>query len=170
MIVSKTPNECTANELQDFTALVLAGGEVTAVGLETRIKKAKALLFLQQSDCLKGIAAVKHPESSYKERAFKKAHATEKADQFPFELGWVFVLPSLRGAGFSHKLVESALAVANGQAMFATSRADNTPMHKTLEKHGFMRHGKAYASNRGNQQLVLFVRSPTQQDAPGDEQ
>ena len=168
VIVTKTPSECLASELQDFAALVLAGGEVTADGLEARIKNAEALLFLQHDGCLKGIAAVKNPENSYKEGVFKKADAIEKAGQFPFELGWVFVLPSSRGAGFSHKLVEAALAVTQGRAIFSTSRTDNTPMHKVLEKHGFSCHGKAYASTRGNQQLVLFVRNAAQQGAPGD--
>ena len=168
MIAAKKPNECSASELQDFAALVLAGGEVTEVGLEARIKKAETLLFLVQDGCLKGIAAVKNPEKSYKEGVFKKAHATIAASLFPFELGWVFVLPSSRGAGFSHKLVEAAVSVTNGQAVFATSRADNAPMHKALMKHGFSCHGKTYASIRGNQQLALFVRNAAQQGAPGD--
>lgn len=155
-------------ELQDFAALVLAGGEVITVGLEARIKKAEALLFLQHDGCLKGIAAVKKPENSYKEGVFKKACAIEKASHFPFELGWMFVLPSSRGAGFSHMLVEAALAVTQDRAIFSTSRADNILMHNVLEKHGFLCHGKAYASTRGNQQLVVFVRNPAQQGKPDD--
>lgn len=164
VIVTKTPSECSASELQNFAALVLAGGEVIADKLEARIKNAKALLFLQHDGCLKGIAAVKNPYNSYKEEVFEKADATEKAGQFQFELGWVFVLPSSRGVGFSHELMKAALAVTQGRAIFSTSRADNTPMHKVLEKHGFSCHGKAYASTRGgNQQLVLFVRNAAQQ-------
>jgi predicted GNAT family N-acyltransferase len=146
----------------------LAGGEVTADGLEARIKKAETLLFLVQGGCLKGIAAIKNPESGYKEGVFQKAQATIKASQFSFELGWVFVIPSSRGAGLSHKLVEAALSVTDGQSVFATSRADNDPMHKVLKAHGFSCHGKTYASTRGNQQLVLFVRNAAQQGAPGD--
>lgn len=168
VIAAKKPNECSAAELQDFVALVLAGGEVTAVGLEARIKKAERLLFLAQDNCLKGIAAVKNPEKNYKEGVFQKAHAPVKANQFLFELGWVFVLPSSRGAGLSHKLVEAALSVTSGQAIFATSRADNAPMQKVLKAHGFSCHGKTYVSSRGNQQLVLFVRNAAQQGAPAD--
>jgi predicted GNAT family N-acyltransferase len=152
--------------LQDFAALVLAGGEVTAVELEVRIKKAEKLIFLEQDGCLKGVAALKNPEKNYKERVFRKAQANFEAKQFLFELGYVFVLPSSRGAGFSHKLVEVALSVAGGQAIFATSRADNAPIHKVLKAHGFYCHGKTYASSRGNQQLVLFVRNAAQQGAP----
>jgi predicted GNAT family N-acyltransferase len=168
VIVAKKTAECSAAELKDFAALVLAGCEVTEVGLEVRIKNAETLLFLRQDGCLKGIAAVKNPKNKYKERVFQKAQATVEASQFPFELGWVFVLPSSRGAGFSHKLVEAALSVVSDQAIFATSRADNAPMHKVLKAHGFSCHGKTYASSRGNQHLVLFVRNAAQQGALAD--
>ena len=62
--MKKKPSECSATEFQYFTALVLTGGEVTTVGLDARIKKAEALVFLAQDGCLKGIAAVKNPDSS----------------------------------------------------------------------------------------------------------
>jgi predicted GNAT family N-acyltransferase len=164
MITVKKPIECSEAELQDFAAFVQAGGEVTPVGLEDRIKKAEKLIFLVQDDCLKGIAAIKNPERNYKENIFRKAQATIEAKLFPFELGWVFVLPSSRGAKFSHKLVEAALSATNGQAVFATSRTDNAPMHKALKKNGFSCHGNTYGSDRGQQQLTLFVRSADQQD------
>jgi len=157
VIVIKKTSDCSEAELQDFAALVLAGGEVTAVGLDARIKKAEALVFLLQNDCLKGIAAVKNPEQNYKRGVFQKAKASVQANEFPFELGWVFVLPSSRGAGFSRKLVQAALGETGGRAIFATSRSDNTPMHKVLNAHGLSKNGEEYASIRGNQNLVLFV-------------
>ena len=159
MIAAKKPNECSEAELQDFAALVRASGEVTTVEFEGRIRRAESLFFLVHDGCLKGIGAVKNPDKRYKEGVFSKAKATVQANEFPFELGWVFVLPSSRGAGFSHKLVEAALSVSSDQAIFATSRADNAAMHKVLKSHGFSCHGKTYASGRGKQQLTLFVRN-----------
>lgn len=157
MITSKRPHECTAKELHAFTTLVQGGGEVVPVGLDARIKSAESLLFLEASGCLKGIAAVKNPNIRYKERVFKKARASVESDLFVFELGWVFVHSSARGAGYSHMLVEKALAISGGVAMFATSRADNKPMHRVLKKHGFASHGAAYASDQGEHNLVLFI-------------
>lgn len=162
VITVKKPSECSETELQDFAALVLAGGEVTTNGLNERIKKAEALVFLAQEGCLKGIAAVKNPEENYKNSVFKEAGATVMASEFPFELGWVFVLPSSRGAGFSHRLVEAALAATNGRSIFATTRSDNTPIRKILGARGFSRHGNEYASALGNHKLVLFVRHAQQ--------
>lgn len=163
LIAVKKPSKCSSAELQDFAALVLAGGEVMAVGLDARIKKAEALIFLSQDNCLKGIAAVKNPAQNYKGDVFQKAQATVQANEFLFELGWIFVLPSSRGAGFSHKLVQAALGATGGRGIFATSRSDNAPMHKVLNAHGFSLHGKAYASSRGNQSLVLFIGNVAQQ-------
>lgn len=167
-ITAQKPSECTEAELQDFLSLILAGGEVSAQGLEARIKKAEALIFLAHDNCLKGIAAVKNPEAIYKNDVFKKAHATAEACAFPFELGWVFVLPSSRGSGLSHKLVKAALSIACCQRIFATSRSDNAPMHNVLKTHGFSCHGEEYASTRGDHKLVLFVSNTAQQGASGD--
>jgi GNAT superfamily N-acetyltransferase len=156
-VVIKKPNDCSNVELQDFGAFVLASGEVSAVGLSRRIEQAEALAFLLQGNCLKGIAALKRPAQSYKVRVFESAEATANAGGFPYEMGWVFVLPSSRGSGFSHRLVHAAIAAAVPEAVFATSRTDNTPMHRVLAAHGFSRHGQPFASRRGNQNLVLFV-------------
>lgn len=167
MITAKKPHECSDAEIEDFAAFVRAGGEVVSEGFEGRLKLAESLLFLVQDDCLKGIAAVKNPSKSYKERIFTKAKATVQANIFPFELGWVYVLPSSRGSGFSHTLVETALCVANGQAIFATSRTDNIAMQKVLTAHGFSCHGETYNSSRGKHQLNLFVFNCAKQDASG---
>ena len=162
VITVKRPNECSKAELQDFAAFVCAGGEVISAGLEARIKKAEVLVFLSHEGCLKGIAAVKKPELSYQNKVFQKAHATAQSSEFSFELGWVYVLPSSRGVGFSRKLVKAALAATHGWPIFATSRSDNIPMHKVLKAQGFLCHGKSYASARGNHELVLFIRRAAQ--------
>jgi hypothetical protein len=162
MATVKKPCDCTQRELQDFVSLVLAGGEVTAVGLEDRVKNAQLLVFLTIGGCLKGIAAAKNPAPSYRRGVFQKAQLSVDDTVFPLELGWVFVLPSSRGAGFSHTLLGAARSNTCGYGMFATSRSDNTPMHRTLNAHGFSCQGTAYASNRGEHQLKLFVTRDAQ--------
>src|SRR5438477_11050699 len=99
MITAKTPGECTRTELDEFRALVAAGDEVSATGLETRVERADLLLFDTDDDCTKGIAALKRPSQGYKEGVFAKAGARSAANRFSLELGWVFVLPSARGVG-----------------------------------------------------------------------
>lgn len=160
MIVSKSPDKCSTDELRKFLDLVLKGGEVTPVGLEARIRKAERLIFSIESDCLIGITAIKKPDQSYKQTLFQKARVSTDCEQFLFELGWIFVLPSSRGAGASHTLVEAALAATDNKGIFATTREDNIPMTKLLISHGFLPHGEAYPSNIGKSRIGLFLRHP----------
>ena len=159
----KTPSECSHSELGDFAALVLAGGEVTLVGLNDRIKDAHVLIFLHKNYCLVGIAALKNPNSNYRAAVFKNANSTQPYEQYPLELGWIFVLPSARNNGYSKRLVRAAVEHARQRQIFATSRTDNPHMHTPLLNEAFVKHGSDYKSHRGMYSLSLFLRSrPTE--------
>lgn len=160
------PKDCDASQIADFMAFVLAGGEVTSNGLENRIRSAALLVFLDVGCCLCGIAALKRPEASYRKDVSNKSGVRLSEEEYPFELGWVFVMPSARGRKFSFELTRTALAAAEGEGVFATSRTDNSPMHASLEKYGFLRAGNHYPSERGNYQLQLFVRHAKRERRP----
>ena len=162
MVTVKKPSNCSSAELQDFAYLVLEGGEVTDLGLEERIRKAQSLVFLTEGNSINGIAAVKKPALSYRRGVFQKAQASIEPRLFPLELGWVYVVPSSRGAGFSKMLLRAALLATCGYGIFATSRSDNTRMHNALKAYGFSGLGTAYASVRGNHHLSLFVSNTGQ--------
>ena len=162
-MTAKTPAEATAFELADFAAFVRAGGEVASDGLEQRIRLAEVLFFVHDEKCLVGIAALKRPEFPYRSRIFEKAKATRHATPFPFELGWVFVLPSSRGRRLSYKLTAAAVAHSAGRGVFATSRTDNPAMHASLLAAGFERHGEPYPSNRASHRLELFLYGPCEE-------
>lgn len=158
-IAVKSPQTCLPSELADFTAFVAAGAEVARAGLEGRVSNAYSLLFLRENSCLLGIGALKSPLSTYSASVFKKAAATLPATQYPLELGWVFVLPSARGKGLSHRLVQAALDRAGDRQVFATARSDNLRIHASLHAASFARHGSEYPSNRGPHRLVLFLHT-----------
>src|SRR6266851_603190 len=83
----KKPSDCSVEELRAFKQLVLAGGEVDATGLEGRIKAVIRLVFhYADNQDLAGIAALKVPNDSYKNKIFTRAESPEKAEDFPFEL------------------------------------------------------------------------------------
>ena len=157
-IFVKKPSECSDAEVQNFVTQVLSGGAVTALGLESRVISAAFLVFLTQGQCLKGVAALKRPKPMYRKSVSERAGIPLDVAAFPFELGWVFVQPSARGAGLSSKLVSTALSAAPGAGVFATSRSDNTPMHRTLEHLSFIRVGCPYESSRSSHQIQLFIR------------
>ena len=160
-VICREPTSCNDNEIADFKALVLAGGEVTPGGLDQRIRAAVGLVFLSEGRLLRGIAALKSPLQTYRKEVFAKSGVPLAEEEYPFELGWVFIIPSARGKKLSLKLVQAAVTVAGGCAVFATSRTDNLPMHATLVKCGFLPAGDSYRSTRGSYELQLFVRNAT---------
>jgi len=154
----KTPSKCSSVEREDFATLVLAGGEVAAELLVERIEAAHALLFLREISCLVGIAALKNPNANYRASVFEKAGVTQSHEEYPLELGWVFVLPIARGKGYSKTLVKAAVEHAGSTKIFATSRSDNVYMHSPLLETSFIKYGNDYASQRGAHHLSLFLR------------
>ena len=153
------PSEFSTVEKADFAALVLAGGEVTPEGLPDRIERAAFLIQITLNGCLAGVAAIKHPYNAYRKNAFQKSGTDLVDATFPFEFGWAFVMPSARSTGLSKDLLKSALTEIGDKSIFATSRSDNTRMHKTLKKYEFQQAGEPYSSERGDYKLTLFVKS-----------
>jgi hypothetical protein len=157
-VFKREPKECDVKEIGDFMAFVVAGGEVTSHSLESRIRAAGQLIFLNVGDCLSGIAALKHPNLSYRDRVSASSGVPLMEEDYPFELGWVFVMPSARGRKFSIDLTRAAVEAGAGKGIFATSRTDNAAMHSSLRKCGFSPVGSPYASTRGEYSLQLFIR------------
>jgi GNAT superfamily N-acetyltransferase len=157
-IVSRRPGDCHDSEIKDFMALVLAGGEVSPKGLEERVRSAVSLVFLTIGCCLCGVGALKRPEPSYRTSVSSGSDIALSEDTFPYEFGWVFIMPSARGRGLSVDLTREALKTVGAKGVFATSRTDNVSMHATLKKFGLLPAGRPWASTRGQYQLQLFIR------------
>lgn len=157
--VTKSPAQCETDELIDFETLVIKGGEVNPEGLRNRIMKAECLVFLYSDDHhLIGVSALKRPNLSYKQKVFHHAGSSRSANEFTFELGWIFIEEESRQKGLSKLLMEELLKVAGNAKVYATTREKNTAMRKTNERFGFMQSGSAYQSDEGNYKLVLFTR------------
>jgi predicted GNAT family N-acyltransferase len=134
------------------------GDEVTSYGLDERIKRANKLAFVRDNQTIVGIAALKSPDVGYKKRLFTKSESNLEADEFLYELGWVFVRKEFRGKGHSQSLVQSLLNACADYNVYATSREANGPMHTTLKKYGFTKVGIPWASRENlDENLLLFV-------------
>jgi len=160
-LVTKQPSQCSETLILDFQVFVRAGGEVGSTALYRRIRDAKALVFLYDKGCLSGIAALKRPTASYRRKVVTKSGVSLDERMYPYELGYIFVLPSSRGKRYSHRLTEAALTAAEKHGVFATSRTDNEAMHAALKHYSFVKAGKPYSSSRRRLKLQLFIRSPT---------
>jgi hypothetical protein len=158
-VVARSPESFSAQEIEDFVAFVLAGGEVTSQRLKERVTRAKCIAFLRIGQCLTGVAGLKRPEPAYRSRVQKGAKFSLSQESFPYELGWVFILPSARGGKLSLPLCQPVVAAASASGVFATSRTKNKGMHATLEKLGFGCVGSAWASKQNEDNLMLFVKN-----------
>ena len=128
------PAKCPRADLDAFCALVLMGGEVMAAGLADRVRQAAFLAFAHEDETLVGVAALKNPHAGYRADVFTKAQGGAAAN-FPYELGWAYVVPAARGKRVSTSLVE-ALCARGKAGVYAPSRAANKAMHRTLRRAG----------------------------------
>lgn len=154
-IIIKSPNECPDNELSEFEALVLKGGEVIAEGLLERIKLAENLIFVRDETCV-GIGAIKRPYDSYKNKVFKKSGVPNIANEYLFELGWILS----RRTGVGHIIMQSIITAIGNSTCFATTREHNGAMHHLFNQYGFAKVGEKYKSDNGEYSLVLYVSQP----------
>lgn len=157
-VTSNPPSFCSAGDVASFQALVREGGEVESQGLPQRIACAERLAFAHLDRNLIGVGAFKSPNPRYRKSVFAKSASSHPPTAFPLELGWVFVKPAGRGVGVCGRLVKELMATVRGENVFATSRTDNFPMHRCLERCGFECEGKPYTSGRRRDKLALFVR------------
>jgi len=167
-VILKIPKECSEVEIADFVSLVLAGGQVIARGLEDRVRRAECISFLRYRSCFVGVAGLKRPSQNHRSDVSRWSGFALPEESYPFELGWVFILPSARGQKLSLPLCAPLVKSACSHGMFATSKTDNRGMHNTLETLGFVSAGAPYQSPHGDYSLQLFVRLPAQQSVVAD--
>jgi hypothetical protein len=156
-ILAKTPAACSGEELADFHGFALESGQVSPNGLKGRIGNAARLIFCRLGGALVGIAAVKRPVADYRAGVGEKAGFPLPAQDWPYELGWIFVVEPQRRKGASKAMVETALKDLDG-AIFSTTRVTNDGMQAILAQFGFAKSGNDFPSDEGEYQLRLFTR------------
>lgn len=157
-VCAAEPNAFRPEEIDDFVAFVIAGGEVVADGLRERVIQAVQIAFLRDNDCLLGVGGLKNPSAHHRADVEAGSKTKLSTAEVPFELGWVFILPSARGRKLSFPLCRALVSAANGKGIFATSRTNNPGMHRTLEKLDFVRVGAEWPSQQNDVNLALFLR------------
>jgi hypothetical protein len=143
-----------------FFETLLKSGEVTRDGLEDRIARAHALAFVYAEVDVAAIGAIKQPGDGYRRDKFHQSHSPASANDYPVELGYVYVDPQFRGHGLSRIVGDSLRPFFADQGCFATSKQSRHFMHRTLTALGFMQSGDAFPSQLENENLLLFLRPP----------
>lgn len=155
-IVCGSPSRYSSDERRIFVNLVRQGGEAAAT-LE-RIERAKALATAWSDGRLIGVAALKRPQDSYRAKIATRAGVRLNASEWPFELGYIFVLEEHRGKGLAQSLIEALLDQEGNRNMLATVRTENRAMQKALARFGFAIAGRDYLSDDASRILSLWLR------------
>ena len=108
---------------------------------------------------LLGVAALKVPQSSYRKKIAEKSDFSLQSDLYPFELGYLFVQEDVRGNGLALRLAAAAVDQARGTQAFATVRADNLGMLRTLNRAAFLHVGAEYPGRNRGTSIRLLVRN-----------
>lgn len=117
---------------------------------------------LRMDGCLLGVAGLKSPELGYRTRVATSSKTLLSEEKYPYELGWVFILPAARDRKLSFPLCEPLITAAKNLGVFATSHTTLHGMHRTLEKLGLNRTGHDWPSKENEGRLALFVRAPVE--------
>jgi len=155
----KRPSDCAADEINDFCAVVSSGGKVSPDGLRDRILRATYLAFCHQGGRLLGVAALKDPVDSYRERVFAKAGVSSQDAETETEFGYAFTLSECRGRGVGTQILSELVAIAAPAGIFATAEVESG-MSRLLRKHGFIPVGQPYSGAHTGSQIQLCIKSP----------
>ncbi len=134
------------------------GEQVKKPGVEWRIRRARLLGFYYENNRLVGTLGIKRFVRTYKKNIFRKARVFDESKKYESELGWAYTLPKYRGRGIFSSLNRKILSVAGHENLYATTRADNIAVQKTLQKNGFKIIGRPYKGRITGRLTYLFVR------------
>lgn len=158
IVSARSPDECDAERLATFQALVLEGGEVNPVTLPNLIRQARTLAFVQLNQSVVGIGGIKRPNESHRGKVFSRSKTNLNPAMFDFELGWVYIRPIARNKHQVSPLIRELLTGLKGAPIYATSNVNNASMHTSLKNCGFTPDGNPYPSKLNESYIQLFVR------------
>ena len=151
----KKPTEMAPAELKAIEDLITAGGEVPKRAVHLGLPKAELVAVIQFGNHIKAAAVIKNPTVSHR-RTVSTESGYKLSDRHR-ELGYIVVHSSSRHTGLGRLVTESLLAKQDSP-LFATTRVDNSAIHKILKKNGFRRVGKEWASGARDAKLILWTK------------
>jgi len=159
-IIAAVPDAFSDSDRRRFRDLVVAADEVDEVVLAKNIEAARVLVVVREGSSIRGVAALKRPQASYRLKTSKRTGIDLPEEEYPFELGYVHLEADLRGRKLSHRLVAAALDHCDDRGLFATVRTDNAKMRATLAGAGFTAVGEPYAGRKEGEEIGLLVKPP----------
>ena len=147
------------DEQQSVARLVEDGGAIEGVAevIIQRLKRTRklALLRVNATNRIVGIAALKTPNQGYREEKFAAAGFPIIGYETAPELGYVVIAEEMKGRRLSGSLVD-AIIKEIGEPAFATT--DDNTMRNNLQRSGFTRAGREWRGRKG--MLSLWTITP----------
>lgn len=126
MIEYRTLLGATASkeEVDTFVELVRSGGAVDEKYVRMGVERlGTQITFAEVGGRTVGVAALKVPSVEYRSglQGAAKADYSLPESEYPYELGYVSVLPKYAGKGIARALVTEVMRLADGNGIFATT-------------------------------------------------
>lgn len=158
-----SPNTCPHQKIDLFVSLVKEGGEVSETGLQFRVENSHMLALTYAGNEIIGVGALKNPDVVYSENVFK--NTSENFEEYPLELGWIYIKPEFREKGIATEIVSKLLEKRDGKGVFMTSRTDTLAMTKIAFDFGFQKIGTPRKSSIDKSRFIqLYVRKKDRDD------
>ncbi|WP_168732717.1 GNAT family N-acetyltransferase [Flavobacterium supellecticarium] len=151
------PENFEDEQLNLYLNLLIKQGQVANPNIE-KIKSCSFLGMVYDNDRPIGIGAIKQVYKT----PFAKAEIPELADEYDFELGYIYIVNEerYRGKGIAKDLCNRLLEKISGKNIFATTEEnDENSMKFLLQKLGFAKKGKAYTGAKTGKLIGLYLRT-----------
>lgn len=156
-LIVRPGSSFTREEREAFEDLVLRAPQVEKQGLSKRIQDAHFLCLLYLNGELVGTNAIK--DNRGHQRTIETQAGVSLPDaEYLGEVGYLHVAKDHRRARLGDLLVLGTLAAVKEQGLFTTIQSKNLAPRKLFERHGFIQAGKSWPSDKGTDQVNLYVR------------
>jgi GNAT superfamily N-acetyltransferase len=126
-------------------------------GLTTKIERCRFICVARIDGEPAAIGAIKQMTKS--DFGSAKADLPRSADNFQWELGYLFTYPQREGKGLASQIVRMLLDAHGKEPIMASTEVSKNPgMVRILEKNGFKASGKQWKSAIHGNLLGLFLR------------
>jgi hypothetical protein len=155
----RPPSQIPTDQLHDIVQLISDGGEVDNKTLWDKINNAIMIGYAIANDLIVGTGALKKPHDSSNDNAFVKAGTDVKYEDYPYELGYVFVKEGHRGAFIASRICTTLCKMYSHANIYSTLRSDNRVARLLIERSGFTQSGTSFMSRNGKDMLMLYIRN-----------
>lgn len=153
--------DATQDEVETIVKLVSLGGAVDEYYVRQGVNRPGArVVFAEVNGETVGVAALKIPSVEYRSglQGSTKAEFSLPSKDYPYELGYISVLPDHGGRGIARRMIEIVLGLSEGKGFFATT-SHPAMRDGLLPSFDFRLAGNAW-ENKSAVILNLLIREP----------